>query len=284
MGTEFTSVVGKLADKDNHAPGDYQEDGLLMCGKCHTPKQRRQMLPVKIGEVSERLVPVSCQCELEELERDKARMEMQEFRSWMRSLNNRFSVPDDTYQRFTFQMDDRRNAKVSNTCRRYVEKWPEMEQNNIGILFYGSVGTGKSFYAAAIVNALLDLQIPATVTNFPRLLNILQGTRERQACIDHLGSYRLLVLDDLGVERDSTYAAEQIFNVIDSRSRSGLPLIVTTNMALEELEQPTTMQFARIYDRLLELCPIRIKLTGESRRMGNAQRRTELARELLKGD
>ena len=80
---------------------------------------------------------------------------------------------------------------------RYVVKWPEMEQNNIGILFYGSVGTGKSFYAAAIVNALLDLRIPATVTNFPRLLNILQGTRERQACIDHLGSYRLLVLDDL---------------------------------------------------------------------------------------
>ena len=85
-------------------------------------------------------------------------------------------------------------------------------------------------------------------------------------------------------ERDSTYAAEQIFNIIDSRSRSGLPLIVTTNMALEELEQPPTMQFARIYDRLLELCPIRIKLTRESRRVGNAQRRTELARELMKGD
>lgn len=278
------TALEDLISQDNQTPGDYREDGLLMCGKCHTPKQRRQMLPVKIGKVSERLVPISCQCELEELERDKARMEMQEFRAWMRSLNSRFSVPDDTYQRFTFQMDDRRNAKVSGTCRRYVVKWPEMEQNNIGILFYGSVGTGKSFYAAAIVNALLDLRIPATVTNFSRLLNILQGTRERQACIDHLGSYRLLVLDDLGVERDSTYAAEQIFNVIDSRSRSGLPLIVTTNMTLEELEQPPTMQFARIYDRLLELCPIRIKLTGESRRVENAQRRTELARELLKGD
>ena len=284
MGTEFSSILGKLADKDNRAPGDYTENGLLLCGKCHAPKQRRQLLPDKTGAKSERLVPVSCRCELEAMERDKAKLETQEFRAWMQTMSGRFRVPDDTYQHFTFQMDDRRNAKVSTICRRYVEKWPEMEQNNMGILFYGSVGTGKSFYAAAIVNALLEQRIPATVTNFPRLLNILQGTRERQACIDHLGSYRLLVLDDLGVERDSTYAAEQIFSVIDSRSRSGLPLIVTTNMTLEELEQPPTMQFARIYDRLLELCPIRIRLTGESRRVDNAQRRTELARELLKGD
>lgn len=278
------NAIERLVSRDNQAPGDYREGGLLMCGKCHAPKQKRQMLPDGNGGKSEWLVAVSCRCELEELERDKARMKMQEFQARIQELNGRFSVPDDTYQRFTFQMDDRRNAKVSNTCRRYVEKWPEMEGNNMGILFYGSVGTGKSFYAAAIVNALLDLRVPATVTNFPRLLNILQGTRERQDCIDHLRSYRLLVLDDLGVERDSTYAAEQIFSVIDSRSRSGLPLIVTTNMALEELENPPSMQFARIYDRVLELCPIRIKLTGESRRVGNAQRRTELARELLRGD
>lgn len=278
------NAIEHLASRDNQASGDYQEDGLLICGKCRAPKQKRQMLPGKTGTKLERLVPITCRCELEAMERNKAREEMQEFRVWMQELNGRFSVPDDTHQRFTFKMDDRRNTKVSNTCRRYVEKWPEMEGNNMGILFYGSVGTGKSFYAAAIVNALLDLRIPATVTNFPRLLNILQGTRERQACIDHLRSYRLLVLDDLGVERDSTYAAEQIFNVIDSRSRSGLPLIVTTNMALEELENPSSMQFARIYDRVLELCPIRIKLTGESRRVGNAHRRTELARELLKED
>ena len=278
------TALEDLISQDNQTPGDYREDGLLMCGQCHTPKQRRQLLPDKTGKMSERLVLVACQCEQEAQERDRVRLERQEFRAWMQTLTGRFGVPDGTYQRFTFQMDDRRNAKVSDTCRRYAEKWTEMEGNNIGILFYGPVGTGKSFYAAAIVNALLEMRIPATVTNFPRLLNILQSARDRQSCIDHLRSYRLLVLDDLGVERDSTYAAEQIFNVIDSRSRSGLPLIVTTNMALEELEQPPTMQFARIYDRLLELCPIRIKLTGESRRVGNAQRRTELARELLKGD
>ena len=158
-----------------------------------------------------------------------------------------------------------------------------MKADNLGILFYGSVGTGKSFYACAIANALLEKCVPAVVTNFPRLLNILQGIRDRQNYIDHLQTYSLLVIDDLGVERDSPYAAEQVFNVIDARARSGLPLIVTTNLTIEELKKPPTMQFARIYDRVLELCPITIKMTGESRRMGNAEARRGKARELLKG-
>ena len=152
----------------------------------------------------------------------------------------------------------------------------------MGILFYGSVGTGKSFYACCIVNALLEKRIPAIVTNFPRLLNVLQGARERQAYIDHLQQFRLLVIDDLGVERDSSYAAETVYNVIDARARSGLPLICTTNLTMDELKKPPSMQFARIYDRVLELCPITIKMTGESRRAGNAEARRAKARELLK--
>ncbi|MGM9601131.1 MAG: ATP-binding protein, partial [Faecousia sp.] len=82
-------------------------------------------------------------------------------------------------------------------------------------------------------------------------------------------------------ERDSSYAVEQVFNVIDARARSSLPLIVTTNMTLDELKNPPSMQYARIYDRVLELCPITLKMTGESRRAGNAEARRSKAREIL---
>ena len=275
--------IERLANQDNRAPDDYIENGLLVCGKCRTPKQKAQLLPGKDGTKTERLVPISCRCEAEGLERERAEKEMQEFRGRMQELQGRFRISDEAYRRFNFQVDDRRNAKFSDTFHSYVERWPEMKQNNMGILLYGSVGTDKSFYACAIVNALLDRKVAATVTNFPRLLNILQGIRERQACIDHLQNYQLLVIDDLGTERDSAYGAEQIFNVIDTRDRSELPLIVTTNMSLEELENPSDMRLARIYDRVLRMCPIKIKMTGESRRAGDAKRRTELARELLKG-
>lgn len=69
--------------------------------------------------------------------------------------------------------------------------------------------------------------------------------------------------------------------MIDARARSGLPLIVTTNLSLDELKTPTSMQFARIYDRVLDLCPITLKMTGDSRRAGNAELRRQKAKEIL---
>ena len=282
METEITRIVGKLARRDNNAPGDYTKDGILMCGKCNTPKQVRKELPTS-GDRLARLVPISCQCERKNLELQEAKDKKQQFNVWMNELHERYGISDRTYTAHTFARDDKKHTALSNTCRRYVERWEEMKADNIGILFHGSVGTGKSFYAAAIVNALLEKRVPATMTNFPRLLNILQGARNRQEYIDHLQQYHLLVIDDLGVERDSPYAAEQVYNVIDARTRSGLPLIITTNLTIEELKKPQSMQFARIYDRVLEMCPINLKMIGSSRRAGNEEARQAKARALLKG-
>lgn len=273
-------IINRLASRDNSAPDDYEVDGVRMCGKCHQPKQMWHDL----GEFGGmRLVPIACACEAKESEKERKEIELQQFMAGVEADRDRFRVTDNAYRNMTFDKDDRRNVAISDTCLRYVEHWPEMRRNNMGILFYGSVGIGKTFYGCSIVNALLAKKIRATVTNFPRLLNLLQSAKERQEFIDHLQCYDLLLIDDLGVERDSSFAAEQVFNVIDARARSGLPLIVTTNMNLDELKNPASMQYARIYDRVLELCPITIKMTGESRRTGNAQRRLELARQLLSG-
>lgn len=76
------------------------------------------------------------------------------------------------------------------------------------------------------------------MTNFSRILNALSGlySEEKNQYIDSLNQYSLLIIDDLGIERSTEFALEQVFNVIDSRYRSKLPLIVTTNMTLEELK------------------------------------------------
>ena len=39
-----------------------------------------------------------------------------------------------------------------------------------------------------------------------------------------------MIFDDLGIERSSEFALEQVFHVIDSRYRSKRPLIITTNL------------------------------------------------------
>ena len=278
IGGVLSGLMGTKAEPEDYV-GD---DGLLYCGKCHTPKQTRIGFNPASGEKAETVVRAVCQCQ-READEAVARREVQErFKSDMaRRREDGLSCPDGL--RYTFAQDDRQQPKVSDACQRYVECWEEMKANNIGVLFYGSVGTGKSFLASCIGNGLLDRQVPVAATNFPRLLNLLQGTYEKQALLDRLSIYKLLIVDDLGVERDSAYAEEQIFNIIDARSSSELPMIVTTNLTLEELEHPTTMQYARIYDRVLEMCPIRLKLAGESRRKTNASEREQLARKLLLG-
>ncbi len=275
-------VISNLM-KTEEEPGDYTgEDGLLYCGKCNTPKQKWLNFNPTSGEQKETLVRAVCRCQQEADEEAERRAVRERFKNDMaRRREDGISCPDGL--RSTFAQDDRMEPKVSDACRRYVEHWEEMRAENIGILFHGTVGTGKSFYASCIGNGLLEKQVPVAATNFPRLLNLLQGSQEKQKLLDRLAIYKLLILDDLGVERDSTYGAEQIFNVIDARANSKLPVIVTTNLTLEELERPASMQYARIYDRVLEMCPVRLKLIGASRRKGNAETRKQLAQRILLG-
>ena len=167
-------------------PEDYVgEDGLLYCGKCHTPKQTRIGCNPATGAKGETIVRTACQCQQRANEIEEQRKVQDRFNySMVHRREDGISCPDGL--RYTFAWDDRKHPKVSDACKRYVECWDEMKENNIWVLFYGSVGTGKSFLASCIGNALLDRQVPVAATNFPRLLNLLQGTYEKQALLDRL--------------------------------------------------------------------------------------------------
>ena len=283
----MNEVMNKLvaASLQNRNEDDYlDEEGFLMCGKCHTRKQHDITLPA-FGGQSERVVRVgiACECRKKEIEAERAAEERRQFLQRMEVLR-RDGITDPAYIQYTFNQDDNRNPEVSEVCRRYVENWDEMFKENIGILFYGGVGTGKSFMACCIANALIEKLVPVSVTNFPRILNALQSFgfgEERQEFIDKLQRYKLLVIDDLGVERDTSYSTEQVYNIIDTRSRSGMPLIITTNLSMDDLKNPPSLAHSRIYDRVLEMCPIRLKLVGESRRKTIANGRRDKAKKLL---
>lgn len=276
------SVISKLMET-HEEPGDYTgPDGLLYCGKCRTPKQIRIGVNPATGESAPTIVPTLCQCRQEADKTAEDRDRREKFKDRMKNLNaSGITCPGSL--RHTFGDDDGQRPEITAACKRYVEHWDEMAERNVGILFYGSVGTGKTFYASCIANALLDRQVSATATSFPRLLNLLQGTQDKQKLLDSLAQYKLLIIDDLGVERDSAFGLEQIFNVVDARSHAHLPVVVTSNLSMEELKNPPSVQYGRIYDRVLEMCQVPMKLTGDSRRQQNAENVKQWAQRILLG-
>jgi len=262
---DFDSIIKRMT-VTRLEPGDYTgEDGLLYCGKCRTPKQFRMDAPPLEG----RLLPHPCRCEQERLDREAAEQEARRHRQAVADLKRR-GFTDPAMREWTFANDNGKCPQMKH-ARFYVEHWDTMQEENIGYLLWGGVGTGKSYFAGCIANALMEQEVAVRMTNFALILNDLTASFEgRNEYIARLCRAPLLILDDFGMERGTEYGLEQVYNVIDSRYRSRRPLIVTTNLSLQDLQHPQDTAHARIYDRLLEMCaPIRF--SGENFRKATAQ-------------
>ena len=89
------------------------------------------------------------------------------------------------------------------------------------------------------------------------------------------------MFDDLGAERDSDYALEKVYGIVDARYRKQLPMIVTTNLPMEQMKGEEDIRYRRIYDRIFENC-YPMQFTGPSWRRVEATRRFSEMSSLLK--
>ena len=256
-------------------------DGLLHCRKCGGPRQAVIADPFKHGS----FIKPRCVCPCQQ-EREHRRKEAEERRQRMERIRRRKAqgIQDRYLYGYTFDHDNGENPAMAK-ARAYVDHWPDAFKRNIGLLLFGDVGTGKSFAAGCIANALLDRDVPVLMTNFPTILARLSGMfgEDRAAFLDSLGDYDLLIIDDLGAERNTGYSMEQMFSIVDNRYRSGKPLIVTTNLKLDEMKHPTDLAHARIYDRILERCAP-VFFAGKNFREDNAASTKAAARVIVSLD
>lgn len=254
------SIEQTAAESVKAENNDYIQDGLLYCGKCHTAKQCRVSI---LGK--ERTPYCLCKCEVEKRDREAAALKQQEFERKIRNMR-RMGFPEAEMQKWTFEADDGANAEVTKVMKSYVRNFATFKEIGKGLLLYGNVGTGKTFAAACVANALIDKGYPCLMTNFARLRNTLNGMYDgKQEYIDGLSRFSLLIIDDLASEADTEYMGEVVQNIIDSRYRSGLPIIITTNLTGEELRRPADMRKQRIYSRLFDMTlPLEVK--GKDRR------------------
>ena len=274
MNTMFDFLDRIQVQKEPRPEQYLGEDGLLYCGKCHTPVQCRITF-----EGKERIMPCICKCQKEERERQEQRMKEEEQLLYVRRLKAA-GIQERHLQDWTF-------ASATDTpsiqmAKRYTENWKKVKAENLGLLLWGDVGTGKSFLAACIANALLEKGVPVLMTNFSKILNQMGAmySDERYRYIASFNRFSLLIIDDLGIERNTEYALEQVYAVIDERYKTGFPLIITTNLTISQLRNPEDVAHARIYSRVLEMCtPVHVP--GHDRRITIGKSKQELVKEVL---
>ena len=279
MTDEVRNYIDEAANQNILEAGEYidPEDGLIHCGVCH---ERRQTVVKRFRHPGYFIPRCPCSCQIEE---ERQRKEEQAQRERMERIKRRraHGLRDKSLQQYIFDHDNGSNP-VMEKARAYVRNWKEAFRNNTGLLLFGDVGTGKSFFAGCIANALIDHDVPVLMTSFPTILNHLTGVypEERVEFINNLNDYDLLIIDDLGVERSTEFAMEQMFEVIDKRYRSGKPMIITTNLSLEQLRNPPDLAHARIYERILERCAP-ILFSGENFRKQKSEENKRIARMIV---
>lgn len=237
------------------------------CPVCGEKTERLFEVPGILSKTVHRM----CRCEREAYEAEQERQKRREA-ELKTAKYRKMGLDDEMYRQCTFAVDDRADLKASDFCRAYVRNWDFVRKNNMGLLMWGDVGHGKTFYAACIANALIDKGIPAVMTTIPKLVAGMQKGygEKRQDILTMVASTPLLVLDDLGTERNTEYMTEQMYEVINERYKARKPLIVTTNLTGQQLRNPEDVAKKRIYDRVLEMCSP-LNVTGKNRRQAVAK-------------
>ncbi len=147
--------------------------------------------------------------------------------------------------------------------------WAAGISSNSWLFMHGPMGTGKTFLASAIVSALIGADIHARYEYVPDLIDQLrrgQGDGTYEDTVAHLRAVSVLVLDDLNAAKTTEWADGEILKLIDWRYRERAPLLVTTNVPLNEME-PRTLD--RLMDRQISAT---IPMVWESFRRVNESR------------
>lgn len=157
----IANTVDDLFQPREIAEDEYlnEADGLIYCSKCHTPRQHRIELKEQVF-----LPTVRCRCQQEEYDKEEAERKHQEFLLQVSRLKAN-GLQDKSLHDYNFANDKGYNPEMQK-AHDYVAHWAEMKSKSLGLLLWGDVGTGKSFFAGCIANALLDKGISGSDDQF----------------------------------------------------------------------------------------------------------------------
>lgn len=265
-------------------PGDYRDqDGILHCGVCHSPKE--MVLPLFGDEVPPVTVCTLCQCQQKELDAQDARAAAQRRRIQNEELlTTLLEIGAALPFTYDFSQYDGGSEKNFQQARYYADHFDRMLAENVGLMFWGDTGRGKTFFSESIGQQLIQNGHMVLYTRIGKIADACAANngRDRTFVMNAVSRADLLILDDLGVERDTPFMLEQADNIINTRYLSKRPLITTTNLHPRDLISAEDLAHRRPYERIMEMCRP-VEIVGENRRTAMAAKRSAAWEKLLGG-
>lgn len=226
---------------------------------------------------------MSCLCRCEE-EADRARKERE--RSDQKRIIAEYSAPqrrsycfsDDFYRAMCFKADKGKSPKAVESAHYYAENFERLSVENMGLMFLGGVGLGKTFAACCIANALLEKGYHVWVITASDLTRAAGNFSTSEETFFKIRNVDLLIVDDFGAQSNTEHNLSLLFDVIDKRYKAKKPLVITSNLSAKDLKSAEHTQLKRIYSRVIEMCSCQISpvvLTGEELRCDIARSKHE---------
>lgn len=264
--------LDRLAEMSNpQKPGDWRDgQGILHCGKCgasmeyiqkrenikvspaflesRTPEQRERVESM-MNWLAGRKHRIACRCKEEERRAYEKAQRKQYIKD---NLNYCFGKSPALFN-YVFELDDNKDSKAAKTSRKYADGFKKYSEIGWGLIFTGEVGHGKTFYACAVANKLLQDGYKVKYTNVNDIVG--QATQfflPLSTVVDNLCENDLIILDDFGAEETSDKMQAKTYQIINALYERKKPLIITTNIAADTLRNAPTTETKRIYSRLLE--------------------------------
>ena len=264
----YTKVLLNAAIGDENTPLPY-------CQNCGEPQGAYITIAGKVV-----VMPVICTCEMEAKKAEEKKREYEQKQAHILALAREAFFSQEKLLEAQFFKSDNLEPETIQTCKGYVNNYLTFcKPNGTGLLFWGAPGTGKTYCASCIVNALLGDNISAVCASVPRLLDKTSKFEDIERVLSAIETADLVVMDDIGAEYGSEFKLEKLYQLVNARYTSKKTTIYTTNLSLEKLRFPTNMTLQRIYSRILETClPVECKV---NRRDIYARRLQEKAKKIF---